>query len=656
MKIGEQLARLDRVQRSRRFKIIAAIAVLALGIVLFSAWFVTVHTPAMERQAQAIRLAAPSINGQGADAGAAGPAIDTEAAVRSLRSSGAIGAVALGVFVGVAMWEIVIWLGLGLTYLALALVTALIAVPLYMIDATHGLGQLLLGGVALSASFTVLMRSALLALGGGGPTMAIARNVLAEAVRMKISLVFIVLLVFLLAGMPMLLDPDSLLRYRVQSFMQYSISGSFWVLALLTLFFSVGTVAFEQRDRIIWQTMSKPVKPWSYLLGKWLGVVTLNLVLLSVTSTGVFLFTEHLRNQPAVGESEPYINADGSSRMTPDRETLENQVLVARRAVPPVYPEITPEDVAPIVQSRIEALIGREPEYRNKPQQLRQIAQEFETAELTSAFQRLRSIPSGGIKQFEFDGLLPARQRAQRELARGVPPSQVSPIVIRFKVHSLADNPSSLYRLEFFFADRSIVNETPLDVAQTIDVSPFLISDDGRLVFNVVNGDTSRSLPNPFSVRFGKKDFEALYTEGGYQANFARVIMLQWSKLAFLAAVGVTASTFLSFPIASMAALLVLIASETGGFLAESLAFFPISQDGHIVPLNLVIQIIAAPIARVFQPYAALQPTQNLVDGRVIPWSGMLVASGVITLFSGVLLTLGWAIFRKRELAIYSGH
>ena len=655
MKIGEHIARLDRAQQSRRFKIIAGIAVLVIGIAAFSAWYVAVHAPAIERQTEAMRLAQPEIT-SGDGAPLTGPAIDAQATVRSLRSTGAVGSVALGVFVAVALCELIVWLGLGLAYIALGLVTALVAAPLYMIGATHGLGQLLLGGVALSASFSVLMRTAMLALGGGGPTMAIARNVLAEAVRMKISLVFIVLLVFLVAGMPMLLDPDSLLRYRVQSFLQYSVSGSFWVLALLTLFFSVGTVAFEQRDRIIWQTMSKPVRPSSYLLGKWLGVVTLNLVLLSVTSTGVFLFTEHLRNQPAVGESEPYINSDGTNLMTPDRDLLENQVLSSRRAVKPVYPTISPEDIAARVQERINDLIAREPEYRTQPERLRQIAKEFESAELVSAFEQQRAIPPGGVKQFEFAGLLPARLRAERELARGIPISQVSPLVIRFKAHSVADNPQSLYRLQFFFADRSIVNETPLDVAQTIDVTPFLISEDGRLVFNVVNGDTTRGLPNQFSVRFGQKDFEALFSEGGYQANFARVILLQWTKLAFLAAVGVSASTFLSFPIACMVALLVLIASETGGYLAESLAYFPISEAGSIKPINLFIQIIAAPIARVFEPYAALKPTQNLVDGRVIPWGGMLVASGVITLCSGALLTLGWAIFRKRELAIYSGH
>lgn len=654
MKLGELVSRLDRAQHSRRFKIIAGVAVLVIGIIAFSAWFVTVHSPAMERQAEALQQVGTMIEAE--EASAAGPAIDTDAAIRTLRSTGSVGAVATGVFVAVALCELIIWLGLGIWYFTLALVTALVAVPLYLIDATQGLGQLLLGGVALSASFSILMRAAMLALGGGGATMAIARNVLAEAVRMKISLVFIVLLVFLLAGMPMLLDPESLLRYRVQSFLQYSVSGSFWVLALLTLFFSVGTVAFEQRDRIIWQTMSKPVRPANYLVGKWLGVVTLNLVLLSVTSTGVFLFTEHLRGQLAVGESEPYINADGSPFMTTDREILENQVLTARRGVQPNYPPIDPESVAVSVQQRVDALIAREPEYRTQPERLRLAIHDFEVDELLSASEQLRSIAPGGIKQFEFVGLLDVRRRAERAVASGVSPTQVAPVVIRFKAHAVADDPSALYRLQFYFADHSKLNETPLDILQSIEVSPFQIDQDGRLAFNVLNGDATRGVANPYTVRFGKETFEVLYPVGGYQTNFVRVIALQWAKLAFLAAVGVAASTFLSFPIACMVAVLILIASETGGYLAESLQYFPIKEQGAFKPVNLIIQVIAAPIARVFEPYAALKPTENLVDGRVIPWGGMLLAVSVISISAAALLTAGWTIFRKRELAIYSGH
>ena len=46
----------------------------------------------------------------------------------------------------------------------------------------------------------------------------------------------------------------------------------------MTLFLSCATVAFEIRERQIWQLMTKPVHRINYLLGKWVGVATLNVI------------------------------------------------------------------------------------------------------------------------------------------------------------------------------------------------------------------------------------------------------------------------------------------------------------------------------------------------------------------------------------------
>ena len=53
-------------------------------------------------------------------------------------------------------------------------------------------------------------------------------------------------------------DPDAPLRYRVQTFISRSMGLSFVFAACMTLFLACGTVAFEIRDRQIWQVVSKP--------------------------------------------------------------------------------------------------------------------------------------------------------------------------------------------------------------------------------------------------------------------------------------------------------------------------------------------------------------------------------------------------------------
>ncbi|MFN9975367.1 MAG: ABC transporter permease subunit, partial [Phycisphaerae bacterium] len=116
-------------------------------------------------------------------------------------------------------------------------------------------------------------------------------------------------------------------------FLQYGTGLSYTIIAVLCVLFSVYSVAMEQRSKVIWQTMTKPVAAWQYVLGKWLGVVSLAAVLLGVTGGAVFLFTEYLRSQPANGELSAYRSADESIPITSDREILETQVLTARMGV-----------------------------------------------------------------------------------------------------------------------------------------------------------------------------------------------------------------------------------------------------------------------------------------------------------------------------------
>lgn len=62
------------------------------------------------------------------------------------------------------------------------------------------------------------------------------------------SLVFIVVMIFD-AALPLLLNENQPLRYRVQNFLQYGTSGSFMIIAVLVVLFSVMSVSGEQAHR-----------------------------------------------------------------------------------------------------------------------------------------------------------------------------------------------------------------------------------------------------------------------------------------------------------------------------------------------------------------------------------------------------------------------
>ncbi len=399
MRIRDRLSALQRVQRTTRFKVVASACIVAATVGLIAWWAVFVNAPAgRERRAQAVaaleqeRALTPEER------------IDADRIIASLQTRSAAPTVGLALAAGAGVALGVVWLGLGLSCLALLAAGAAVVGPLWALEATRWLAMLLAGCAALTLAFSVIMRALRLALGRGGPALAVAQTVLSEAVRMKISVVFIVMLVFLLACLPMLLDEDALLRYRVQSFLQYAVGGSFWTLALLTLFFSVGTVAFEQRDRIIWQTMSKPISPLGYLAGKWVGVMALNAALLAVSATGVFLFTEHLRQQPAEGERVPFVNSDGSLEWTADRRLLESQVLVARRGVRPTLEGPNPEELLAVVQRRLDEAVDRDPSLRGSPA-LAALAEEFHAEEYKEFLRQQRTIEPMQGKRFVFEGL-----------------------------------------------------------------------------------------------------------------------------------------------------------------------------------------------------------------------------------------------------------
>ncbi len=409
MKLGERLAKLDHAQQTTRFKIIAS---AVLGLVLL-AGFITLIVAANDPQFGQRLGESASRSGSAYEApsyfetGPIGSFLNlARASVLIAQSDGGILSVAF-IFAGVgAALAMVLWLGYGLTSAGIALLGWGAAWVFSLSSATEGLSAMLTAMVPLVITFGIGMRAVSALLSGPWPWAAIARNVMHEAVRMKISLIFIVLLIVVLALTPSMLNESQPLRYRVQQWLQYGTGLSYGVLSLLTLFLSVASVSYEQRDRVIWQTVTKPIPRWQYIGGKWLGVMMLNAVLLSVTSFGVYLYTEFLRYQPANGEAAYLIpklqtGAGGDlGEMVEDRRILEDQILVARvsRYSQPLSP--TEDRYEELVDQTIAAEMRRDSEFRDTIAERRRIRHELK--ELWTA--ELRSAVNSRIQRLEADG------------------------------------------------------------------------------------------------------------------------------------------------------------------------------------------------------------------------------------------------------------
>jgi len=668
----ERLARLNHLQQGRVFKIAASVAVVVLAIAAFLAYSVALNAPSSAaitlEDVEPLPEVAPAQNPGSTDPQPDGPPSATASVVDPSKQSkqettlnataklvneilaakqdaAGVGAT---IVIATALALGVIWLGLGLTYLALGVLAAAVVWPLSLFPATRGPALIVGGVVLLSASFTVLMRLLGLLFSLPGATFAIAKNVLAEAVRMKLSLVFIVLLIFGLAALPAILNAEQPLRYRVQSFLQYATAGSFWIIAVLVLTFAVASVCFEQRDKVIWQTMTKPVRHWQYVLGKWVGISGLALALMAVCGSAIFIFTEYLRDQKANGESAAYVT-QAAKGVSDDRLVLETQVLVARRTATAEPPEIDEEQFAKNVEARVDAemeMIAQldDESAEIRAQKVQEIKKKIADGLRSSVQSQYRSIEPGSREVYIFSGLKAVRNTNL-------------PLYLRYKVDAGSNPPDSIYTITFQFPnDYPFTHSIGLCLFHTIRLLPGVIDEDGVVAVQVINADFRNQRPNAETITFPPGGLEISYSAGSYRMNFLRVMAVLWVKLAFLAMLAITAATFLSFPVACLVSFVTFLSAEGSRFILSSLEMYATEdREGKMLIIPTIIAKVAQAVGGTFQVYGDLNPTTRLVEGRLLPWSSVFVGTTVLALATVLLFLIAWNVFRKRELAMYSG-
>jgi hypothetical protein len=409
-------------------------------------------------------------------------------------------------------------------------------------------------------------------------------------------------------------------------------------------------VAFEIRDRQIWQLMTKPLMRLNYLLGKWIGVMAVNVAILAVSGVSIFTFIQYLRNQPVARGEEGLF----------DSLAVSDEVLTARLSAKPQYLELTPAEL----RARVDEMLRNNENFSESDQVPLAVRKKYEADARRVFSTAQRSVPATtdprsqstvGMREYVFAGLKKARDLN-------------STLTVRYKFHILNDDDHRTFPAAFIFNDdpRSIrqVKYVPT-MMHTFPIGPDMIRDDGTIKITLVNmfipGPDQRGLG---SLNFDEPDFEILYKAGSFEGNFLRAMLVAWLKLAFLAAMGVCVATFLSFPVACLLSFTVFIAAAISPFLAEALEYYypPENVDwtniGFVIYWAMIVFTKAVAHALVFLlgAFGEYRPTGDLVRGRLIPWSDVLM--GLLrlgVLWTGLSMLIGWVVLRRRQLAIYSG-
>jgi hypothetical protein len=532
--------------------------------------------------------------------------------------------------------------------------SSLAAITLWWLG-MRGAAAALTGATGLAVAFVVGIAFIRWLLAGSHGVIAVARALVEEAAGSRLPAVIVLLVVLGLPILPLVLDPAERLEYRMQFLLDWSLSGGSFLLAMLSIALACSTLCGDIDSQRIHMTLVKPIERWQYLLGKWIGIVLLNALLVVLVGIGVYAAATTLRQSRAVDAA--------------DRLAVNEQVLTARIATRPEHPRRAEFDQA--VEAAVEQIRESEPDlFARDPAGARNRVKSWEVL-------RWHTVTASKVSSYDFT------------LA---PPDRLSSDVIQLRIKPFCDN-ASMDRADVRFAVWLNDRPFPLDEGQhteftfssgsfhTLDLPASAIDESGRLRVTIANknlippGDTE-----PTSLSFVPgKGMEMLYRVDSFEWNFVRGLIVMWSKLAMLAAAGLAAASWLGFPIAVMASLVVYAAAVARGFLADAVDIYTGLDDATPTitsMLKLRLGMLAEKVFKlewweaiktvtsfVADAFLALIPSFGRYDaitevstGRLCSLPATLGCFGEFAiLYPLLLLAIGWALLERRDLVNLSG-
>ena len=446
---------------------------------------------------------------------------------------------------------------------------------------------------------------------------AVARNTLAQALRMKVAVIVIVLLLVVLPLMSRIMVGDGKLQGKLQTFISYGISLMTMLLCILTIAVSTYTLSDDIKRKYIFLVVTKPISRFQIILGKLLGVIILDVGLLAVFSVVIYILVLLMPRFLDAPQSE-IIQA-------------QNEFFTARLGL------TDPEDEDKIEQRAREALDKLEradqmPENMTRMDVLNQLIGHEKI--------KARSVGIYGKKVWEFENV---RVRDPNDT-----------LFVRYKFSVTTPPPDDKVHGLWAIGDNRQIEmavgewKTPIwpirrsDVIRTfaeIQAPAAVIADDGYVAVVFYNTDRNRTTVIP-------EDVELLFRAGSFTGNYIRAVLLIGVRLIFLAALGVSASTWLSFPVAFLLTIAVFCAGLINGFIIES---FDLLGPTVGIIYSFTLRPLVWLLPKLDGPN---NPTQFMVFGKLLTWQILVKACAImIGLKAAVLTMLGMWIFSNREIA-----
>jgi hypothetical protein len=445
------------------------------------------------------------------------------------------------------------------------------------------------------------------------------------AFRFRLFIVIAVLLLGAVVALPILIKDDGTAQGFTQILITYTLTAIAALLGLSTLWLACGTLARDIEECQLQVVAVKPIARWQIWLGKWLGIMSLNAVLLAIAGGGVYGLLLWRANR------------------LPERqqEVLRNEVLVARGSVKP--PDQTKE-IEEVTDKLLRERLAKNPvtsaDLKEVRKQIReQVKAEFEV--VPPGYMHLWEIDLSSVKESMRDKTLQLRIKFNS--------ADHSPSGTFFGIWAIGvPNKTELYRSE----EMSLAPDT----FHEFKIPPKLYDESGLLTVQFLNINNTALL---FPVDEG---FEVLYPQGSFGPNFVRGLGIIFCWMGLLAALGLAAASFLSFPVAAFFALGLLAVSFASGTLANAVTEGTIggynAEKGihGNTPVDFVVIPAFRAILTVINLAKEFSPIDALSTGRSITWSQLGRAfAQIILLLGGIIALSGMAILTRRELATAQG-
>jgi hypothetical protein len=452
------------------------------------------------------------------------------------------------------------------------------------------------------------------------PLLAIACLTWKAAFRFRLFLVVAVLLLGSVVGLPLLIKDDGTARGFTQILLTYTLSTITALLGISTLWLACGTLARDIEECTVQVIATKPVARWQIWLGKWLGIMSLNAALLTLSGASVYCLLQWR-----------------ATRLPADQQKiLRDEVLVARgSAKPPSFDKEIQAETDRVLRERLQ----KNPDIKANISEVR-----------TQIVERIKAeyqvVLPGYMHVWEVD------LSAAKKLAHG------QPLYLRVKFNAADKSTSGTFdgRWRVGVPRKTLLWQSEAmslapDTFHEFEIPPNF-DENGLLTVTFGNVNNAALL---FDLEEG---LEVLYRQGGFGLNFARGIGIIFCWMALLATLGLASASFLSFPVAAFLSLGVLTLAVSSGTISNAVSEGTLmgynaekGQTGHST-----VDIFAIPVFRAVLEMINLaknfSPIDSLSTGRSVTWGELGRAFGqIVLLLGGSIGLIGILIFNRRELA-----